>query len=151
MKEFDSYEVNGLRIYQSKKLDKQQTIKKLITKWISFVPDEDIREMERLYVIPRSKEDHLGTYMPILCNVMIEWFMPVSYLNPISWFFKLQIERTLYHEIGHHFHRHTFGQIPEQEKEADRYAAILMGKHHPILRFIFKQLRRTLGKEKYKN
>ena len=151
LKEFDSYSVNGLKIYQSKRLNNTKKIKKLITKWISFVPEDDIKQIERIYIVPQSKEDHSGTYMPILCNVMIEWFLPVSFLNPLSWFFKLQIERTFYHEIGHHFHRHTFGQIPEQEKEADKYAAVLMGKHHHILRFIFKGLRSILGKKKHNN
>lgn len=43
------------------------------------------------------------------------------------------IERALYHEIGHHVHRHSFGEIPEQEQEADAYARRLMKIGHPVL------------------
>jgi hypothetical protein len=40
--------------------------------------------------------------------------------------FLLAIESTLYHEIGHHLHRHTFGQDSVQEAEANKYSNYLM-------------------------
>jgi hypothetical protein len=39
----------------------------------------------------------------------------------------------LYHEIGHHIHRHTFGEDPDQEREADKYVGRIFAKIHPLL------------------
>jgi hypothetical protein len=40
----------------------------------------------------------------------------------------LLIEFTLCHEIGHHVHRHRFGRDPEQEEDADSYAARIIAR-----------------------
>lgn len=71
--------------------------------------------------------------MPILCKIVVEWDMPFSRFNPVSLLFLFLIKKTFYHEIGHHAHRHTFGQDPDQEKEADRYAGRLLFKSHPLV------------------
>jgi hypothetical protein len=144
--EFKIYPINGVTIYQSKSLSDETRIKKKMTTWLSIVPKEDIKEIERLYLIPIDQK-HSGTYMPILCNIMVVWDVS-SYYNPLSYFRLLWIENTLYHEIGHHVHRHTFGQDPEQEKEADRYAADILKKNHPNLRMIVKTLKFVFGNRK---
>lgn len=145
--DFTTYSLYGVVVYQSKDLWHETRIKKKISKWLSMVPTEDLKNIERLYLIPND-EAFLGTYQPILCNIMIVWDIDFSYYNPLSFFELLFIENTLYHEIGHHVNRHTFGQIPSQEKEANRYAAEIFRKTHPILRkiarsvkFIFKFLK----------
>ena len=53
-----------------------------------------------------------------------------------------------YHEIGHHVHRHTFGQDPDQEREADQYAANILKKSHPLLRIIVRAVKFVFGKRK---
>jgi hypothetical protein len=52
------------------------------------------------------------------------------------------MEGTLYHKIGHHVHKHTFGQDPEQEKEANAYAARMMKRAHPTLSMILRPFAR---------
>jgi len=148
LNEFQYFEMRGLRIFLSKVLGRSAQIKNRMEKWLAVVPKTDLDQIERIYVVPESREDHRGTYMPILCSIMVEWALPVSYFNPLSWFFLWQIEKTLYHEIGHHVHRHTFEQDPEQEKEADQYAALLLGKSHPMLRMCLKALRSTFRKHR---
>lgn len=152
---FDEYEIRGLIVFISNDLKESQKIKNRMGTWLAVVPKKDIEQIERIYIVPQSEEDYSGTYMPILCNILVEWIMPVSYYNPLSWFYSIQIERTLYHEIGHHVHRHTFGQDPEQEDEADQYAAILMRKRHPIFRKVIRGIRsifrKTYEKEKEHN
>lgn len=145
LNEFHAYEIRGLKLFQSKALGESHAIRKKITKWLRFVPRPDLEKIERIYVIPGTSEDYRGTYMPILCNIMVEWDLPVSYYNPLSWLFLLQIEKTLYHEIGHHVYRHTFGQDPEQEKEADQYAAALLKISHPVFSVMFRSLRTLLS------
>ncbi|MDH5763896.1 MAG: hypothetical protein OEZ51_13015 [Nitrospinota bacterium] len=145
--DFEVYSANGVDIYQSKNLKHETRIKPALTRWLSFVPEEDIKKIARLYLIPKD-ESYAGTYMPILCNIMVVWDMFLSYYNPLSYFLLLRIESTLYHEIGHHAHRHTFGQDPEQEKEADRYAAEMLKKTHPILNIVVKTLKFAFGKRK---
>lgn len=144
--EFKIYPINGVAIYQSKSLSDEIRIKKKMTTWLSMVPDEDLKEIERLYLIP-THEKYSGTYMPILYNIMVVWNVS-SYYNPLSYIRLLWIEHTLYHEIGHHVCRHTFGQVPQQEKEANRYAAIILKKTHPILRMIVKTLKFVFGIKK---
>lgn len=144
--EFKKYPINGVIVYQSKSLGHETRIKKKMATWLSMVPNEDIKEIERLYLIP-THEKYSGTYMPILFNIMVVWNVSVYY-NPLSYFGLLWIEHTLYHEIGHHVCRHTFGQDPEQEKEADRYAADIFKKNHPILNIIVKALKFIFGNRK---
>ena len=64
--------------------------------------------------------------------------------KPNSFLFRLlllSIEHSFYQEIGHHVFRHTFGQYPIQEKEADSYASIIMSKAHPQIGRLVKLLR----------
>jgi len=114
--------------------------------WISNVPRGDIEKIERIYIIPASDSDYRGTYMPILCTIMVEWILPFSNYNPLSKLSLLSIEKTLYHEIGHHVNNHTFGHDLEQEEEAEQYAKRLMAISHPnlkltvnIIKSIFKR------------
>ncbi|MGV7221517.1 MAG: hypothetical protein ACQ9MH_08335 [Nitrospinales bacterium] len=144
--DFKSYSINGVVIYQSKSLGYPAKIKNKLATWLSMVPNEDLKKIERLYLIP-THEKCSGSYMPFLCNIMVVWNISVNY-NPLSYFRLLWIEHTLYHEIGHHVCRHTFGQDPEQEKEADRYAAEIFMKNHPIFNMIVKTLKFDFGNRK---
>lgn len=148
LNKFNSCHIDGVNVYLSRKLREHSRIEKFLTRWLSKVPPGDLDEIERIYLIPETNEDHRGTYMPILCNIMVEWDIPVSCYNPLSYFFLLQIERTLYHEIGHHVHRHTFGKDSNQEAEANQYAANIMRKNHPIFRSFAKVVKTVLGKRK---
>lgn len=143
--EFEIFKIRNIDIYLSKKLSDTKRRRVKMAKWLSTVPEGDLNQIERLYLIPEQNADYRGTYMPILCSIMVEWDNTTSWFNPLSYFFLLKIEKTLYHEIGHHVHRHSFGQDPEQEKEADQYAAKIMVKNHPLLKRIVRALKFMLG------
>ncbi|TQV72917.1 hypothetical protein FLL45_15745 [Aliikangiella marina] len=146
--EFNSFRIRNVDIYQSNELTDTKRIKRKMTKWLSSVPEEDLEEIERLYLIPEQNVDYRGTYMPILCSVMVEWDITTARLNPLSYFLLLRIEKTLYHEIGHHAYKHPLseGEDPEKEKEADHYTAKLLVKNHPMLKRIIRIVRFLLGK-----
>jgi Zn-dependent protease with chaperone function len=57
-----------------------------------------------------------------------------------KWLDLIRTEYTLYHEVGHHSHRHTFGKDVGQENEADDYAKQLMHQAHTNLKRIVKLL-----------
>ena len=139
--EFEIFQIEGIKIYCSKKLIDVDRIKIKMTIWLSAVPEDDLHQIERLYLIPAQNTDHIGTYMPILCSIMVEWDITTSWFNPASYFSLLRIEQTLYHEIGHHVHRHSFGQDPEQEKEADEYAQKILAKNHPVLKPMLRTIK----------
>ncbi len=56
----------------------------------------------------------------------------------------LVIESVLYHEIGHHVHRHTFGQDPDQEKEANDYSDKIMFNSSHVLYRIMRAVKKVL-------
>src|SRR5262245_4519078 len=115
------YEIQGIRIFQHKKLVSKQPVQSRLEAWLKNVPKEDLAQIERLYVLRKGDLNALGTYTPILCNINLVWDNPCSRFNPSSYLNLYIIESTLYHEIGHHLHRHQFGQDEQQEKEADEY------------------------------
>jgi hypothetical protein len=126
------YDIQGVKVYERKELFKHDVRSKL-ERWLNNVPGKDLKEIERIYVTTYDGRDAAGSYRPILFTIEIVWYNPFSKRDPFSWFVLQNIERTLYHEIGHHAHRHSFGQIPEQEQEADAYARRLMKISHPVL------------------
>ena len=149
--EFSVFQIRGRKIYCSKKLSDVNRIKRKMALWLSSVPRDDLNQIERLYLIPAQHRDYIGTYTPILCSIMVEWNLTTSWFNPVSYFSLLRIEKTLYHEIGHHVHRHSFGQDPEQEKEADEYALKILTKNYPILKRIVRIIKYVLGNKNVKS
>jgi hypothetical protein len=119
------YVAHGVTVYEHKGLADQAVRSKLI-RWLKNIPEEDLAEIERLYVIPPDDRKSMGSYTPTLFNVTLVWLNPFSRRNPLSWLAFVGIQHTLFHEVGHHFHRHTWGEIPEQEEEANAYANRLL-------------------------
>lgn len=148
LNEFKKYSISGVTIFVSKVLKDEARINRKITSWLALVPKDDLKKIERIYITPETDESNRGTYMPILCSIKVEWDITTSAFNPLSYIFLLIIESTFYHEIGHHAYRHTFGQDPDQEKEADRYATNILKTSHPILRFVVGSIKKLLGKKK---
>ena len=108
------------------------------------MPQDDLVKIERMYIIPKTNQDYRGTYTPILCNIMVEWDVNDSFYNPLAYIFLFMIAKTLYHEIGHHVHDHTFGQIEEQEIEADQYAYKLLEVSYPVFMMFLNMVTRLL-------
>jgi len=133
LQNFKRYEISGVTVFEEKKLASTYSIQKQLCKWFKNVPENDILEIDRIYVITRDKQDYAGNYMPVLFFINLVWHTPFSRWNPLFWFFILFDEHSLYHEIGHHACRHTFGRDLDQERDANRYAAKRMLEHYPVL------------------
>lgn len=158
---FAEYSVRGIRVYVARDLKDHEVKAALIDEWLGCLPAEDFRGVERLYVIS-AKDDmaYAGRYVPILFVVTIVW-------NPIAdaiiaefgklawipqWLRYFAEKHALYHEIGHHVHRHTWGQDPEQEQQAEQYAWRTLIRSHPfswgllywVVRLISRPLRRRI-------
>lgn len=139
------YEVRGIKIFQHMKLVAQQNVKRRLERWLKSIPDKDLETIERIYILRKEDLAALGDYTPILYCINLSWDNPSATWNPVSWLNNFTIERTLYHEIGHHVHRHTFGQDPEQEEAADKYAGRIMVQRSDHLLFkVARLLKRAI-------
>jgi hypothetical protein len=133
-----NYEVRGIKIFEHNQLLTKQNVKRRLERWLKSIPDQDLAAIERIYIIRKEDLASLGSYAPILYCINLAWDNPSARWNPISWVNNFQIEGTLYHEIGHHVHRHTFGQDPEQEEAADEYADRIMAQRSSHLLDLIK-------------
>ncbi len=139
---YNQYRVHGIHVCQKKSLGGEAFIRERVTAWLDNVDASDLEGIERLNIVPSSDEDYMGTYMPRLCKVMIEWPAVWSRYDPVSWLWLLEVEFTLYHEIGHHACGHDFGSDPEKEREANRYAQRIYDRVHPRLKKVRTHRRR---------
>jgi len=129
------YAVGQVSIYESSALRLDIPRAVLIRRWLSNVPADDLEQIKRIYLIPSEKSlDYRGLYFPNLYKIILVWDNPLGRWNPLAAVFNFLIERTLYHEIGHHVHRHTYGRDPDQEDQADAYANKILRASHPTLR-----------------
>ncbi len=136
---FLQYEVKGIEVHESDSLKPDNRLQ-FVTKWLGGLPPEDLKEIRKIYLIPRGQEDYRGTYTPYLNVIALVWDEPFGRNNPFSALNALSIERTFYHEVGHHVHRHTYGQDPVQEEEAEAYAIARMRAAHPRFRAVARWL-----------
>ena len=139
--DYVQYNVCRVKILEHKNLVTKQSVKAKLEQWLKNIPSEDLKEIERIYILRQEDLDSIGDYTPILHRINVVWINRSPRWSPMSWIDSFIIENTLYHEIGHHVHRHTFGQKPEQEKEADDYAdRIMINSNHLLFRVarIFK-------------
>lgn len=134
LENFRTHEIRGIRVLESRRIGRRHRIEQHLTDWLATVPTADLAGIERIYVVTFSEDKaYSGKYMPLLCHITLVWRHRHPRVAPISWFFRLIHESTLYHEIGHHCLGHTFGQDPEQEKQANDYAGRLIRANHPWL------------------
>lgn len=137
---YRKYEIRGIDVFESKEIVTRSDIKRYLAKWLRNVPEEDLQKVERIFVIGvEENQEYAGYYVPYYFVITLVWDNPEGKWNPMSWLSVYLIERTLYHEIGHHFHRHTGGgQDTDQEKQADSYALRMHVKSRPVLFNILK-------------
>lgn len=135
--DYAPYVVCEVKIFEHRNLDAKQSVRATLEQWLRNVPGEDLKGIERIYVLRKEDLESLGSYRPILHSINLVWDNPSWRLNPMYWIDLLITEHTLYHEIGHYVHRHTFGQDPKQEREAEQYADRLLERSpHPQMRFV---------------
>lgn len=142
--DYTQYDVCGVKIFEHKKLAARQNVRAALEQWLKNVPGQDLTDVQRLYVLRREDLKSSGNYTPILYQINLVWDNPSSWWSPMSWINNYIIETTLYHEIGHHVHRHTFGQEPEQEKEAESYSTKIMANSNRL----FSKIARALSASK---
>lgn len=142
--DYVQYEVRGIKVFEHTGILTKQSIRQTLEHWLKNVPYEDLQEIERLYVLRKADLEVWGNYAPLLYNINLVWDNPCSRFNPVSVLNLFIIETTLYHEIGHHVHRHTFGQDPDQEKQAQEYADRAMGNSSHVLFRIARGMKQVL-------
>ncbi|MDH3230471.1 MAG: hypothetical protein OEN55_11825 [Alphaproteobacteria bacterium] len=126
-------------------IGRSATLPSHLERWLANVPPEDLSGIERLYVVLRPPvQDAAGHYMPVLSTITVYWRDSFLARKSPGWLARVFMERTLYHEIGHHVHQHTFGRQPEQEKEANRYAYARLRVSRPYLTGAVGAIRRIL-------
>lgn len=128
--DYFQYEIKGVSVFEYKKIESKYEVRPNLEKWFENVPDDDLKEIERIYIVNQTEEqDYAGYFMPIFCYIKLVWDTPQEEHYPIwlkflLWLSLMNMEFTFYHEIGHHVHRHTRDKKLKQEREdeADRYA-----------------------------
>ena len=137
LKNYKKYKIRGIEIFEHKEIKKGCIIQDLIGKWLKSVTENDLSDISRLYIIRKEDIDNwAGTYTPVLFKIAVVWDNPYKANSLRFWLFSLFTEHTLYHEIGHHIHRHKFGTDADQEKEADRYASKIISNNHRYLSYL---------------
>lgn len=131
LKEYSHYTVKNIEVYEHKGTKCKCKIQKYVEKWLSNMPANDLSGIHRLYIVRPDDIKAAGTYTPVLFKITLVWSNNYREGSLLFNLFSLFLEKVLYHEVGHHVHRHTFGQLPDQEKEADRYAAKILRREHP--------------------
>ncbi len=130
-------------VYVSTEIADRARIAGNITKW-SRTPGVSLVGVTRIGVIARSNLDYLGQYGIRTSEIVLTW--PARRVRGLRrWYQTLNAEFTFYHEVGHHVRGHLEGgQVEEQEKEADDYAAALMQQRHPVLVTLLKRIIRPV-------
>jgi hypothetical protein len=144
VKNYKRYQVRSIEVFQHKLVNAKCDIGYYLNSWMGNIPGKDLDFISRIYVVTREKINVAGTYTPQINSIGLLWDNPHKERSIIFWFISFFTENVLYHEIGHHKHRHKFGTDSDQEKEADRYAFKIMRKNHPFF-FLFMALLSKLG------
>lgn len=134
--------VGDITVLEHGKFDGSLEAARDIARWLANVPAADLIGISRIYIIPEIPEpEFAGTYLQTVSVIEIVWRRPSKYWigNAVR---RFMIEKTLYHEVGHHALQHVeMGQDSDQEKQADRYAWKMMRKAHPNLSMLTFPLR----------
>jgi hypothetical protein len=130
-----------VRIFEEKTIDEAHRATDRVKAWLSSVPAKDIDGLSRIYIISyESGRDFAGEYLPKLGVVTLAWYCKFSPSNPVNRLLHRRYKHTLLHEIGHHVHNHWFGQDPDQEEEADRYARSTLSSREPTWRRLMRKV-----------
>lgn len=124
---------SNIQIWEHTSIDQRYGASKRVQGWLAELPANDIVGIRRILITPhRTEHDAMGSYMPVLGVVSLAW---TTLIPPESYFVRAANAShrfTLFHEVGHHVHKHWFGQDPEQERDADGYAARSVKSRMPL-------------------
>lgn len=147
LEDYFQYEIRGIPVFEYKRIESKYEIRPKLEQWFRNIPDDDLKEIERIYIVERTEEqDYAGYFMPIFYYIKLVWDTPQARYNPVLWLRLIEMEFTFYHEIGHHIHRSTGeGKLKqEREDEADSYAAYRFISSRPVLYKILWVIYRTV-------
>ena len=131
--DFKALDFGDIVILEHAAIDQDYKASEIVRAWLSQLPPEDLLGIARVYIVPHDfKTDWLGNYMPVLGVVTIVWTTLVSPLSIFNRMTNILHRHTLLHEIGHHVHKHWFGQDSVQEAEAESYARHEKYKRRPV-------------------
>ncbi|MCB1037268.1 MAG: hypothetical protein KDD47_25790 [Acidobacteria bacterium] len=126
---FQEYHVRGLRLFVSRDLLCRPRVAAYLNDWLEGLPEQDVAGIRRIYIVERKARKFWGEYLRVLSNITLVW----RGWNAQSVRERLATEYTLYHEIGHHVHRHQGPGSGESEALADSYALSRFAKAHPLI------------------
>lgn len=145
IRDYTELSCRSVRLFIHRDLPAAFDAESRVPQWLVNVPETDLEDVEMVFVTPYGPDDRSGDYVPSLCSIRVIWRSLGLRVPGTLALLALDAERTLYHEIGHHVHRHGFGQIPHQEREADRYAGTCFRRSHPVLSRIVAPLVRPVA------
>jgi hypothetical protein len=140
LKNYEHYTVRNIDVYEHKEIKVKCRINTYIKKWLSNLPTNDLLGIHRIYVVRLDDIKAAGTYTPVLFKITLVWDNDFREGSLLFRLISISTEKVLYHEVGHHVHGHTFGQMPDQEREADRYATKILKREHPAMYWFAKSL-----------
>ncbi|QDG77151.1 hypothetical protein [Labrenzia sp. PHM005] len=129
-------------VFISDEIENKSEIIKKLEKW-GQTRDLDLKDVTRVDVVASHPQlDYLGLYNLPFSGVILAWPSDEKVRGISLWWRNFLVEKTFYHEVGCHACGHLEGgQVPEQEREADRYASKMMQNSRPItvrtIRFVF--------------
>jgi hypothetical protein len=62
----------------------KQNVKARLEQWMKNIPIEDLKEIDRIYIVRSKDSTPLGAYMPILYVINLVWDNPSSRWSPMS-------------------------------------------------------------------
>lgn len=136
----------GISILEEKIINKRYGATYYVCNWLRNVPENDLGAVSRIYIIDElPRHDFAGKYQPHMAVVTLAWSSLFHPFNPVQRLMRFLHEQTFYHEIGHHHYKHAeYGQVREQELQADAYAKKLLQQAHPRLKKFMDIFRRIL-------
>lgn len=131
-----------IEILEENKIDERYRASEYVRQWLANVPVDDIEGIRRIYLLASDvPRDYSGNITIFFSVISIVWDTALHPRVPMHWLLRLHNEQTLYHEIGHHRHKHQEGgSVPEQEDEANAYARKTIIAAHPYIAATAKAL-----------
>lgn len=141
---FCKFKKSNIEIFLSNEIKNHSYVIKKIEKWLSILSEDDFDNLSKIYIVPGNYG--YADYTPILCKIVIGWDTSISYYNPFTWLFMLNVESSFYREIGHHKFKHSLEKDLDEKKQAKQYAYQRLSQNHPFLMKFVANLLSLFGK-----
>lgn len=134
----------SIPVYVAEDIEERDFVIACLERW-SCTPGLELEGVTRISVVAEDPDfDYLGQYCLYLSGILLTW-PPKRVGMSRLWWQRFQAELTFYHEVGHHACGHLEGgQVEEQEKEADRYAAKMMLRSRPVFTRVLRAVVNTI-------